>query len=130
MKKAPKKKAYEKKKSGKSLPAGFRLMQECPVCKAKYAESAAALLDRNQGAHLIHLSCAQCGNSVLLVAVFSPLGLSSVGMVTDLGKEDVLRVRDLEPINSDDVLGLHSWLSEKAEDVSFQFSFFSKNKDC
>lgn len=87
---------------------GARVLTRCPLCQAAYGPEAAQMVGAKDDAHLVHLSCAGCGNAVLALVLLSSVGVSSVGLVTDLSYEDVLRFRESAPVSADDVLAAHA----------------------
>jgi len=45
----------------------------------------------------------------------SSIGVSSIGLITDLSSDDVLKFQDAAPVTTDDVIELHQLLTrEKA----------------
>lgn len=68
------------------------------------------MLAESEGAHLVHLECETCGSAVVAVVMNNVLGLSTVGLLTDLTPEDVLKFRAAGTISTDDVLDLHGWI--------------------
>lgn len=97
----------------------LRLMNECPLCTKKYPASKKNILERRQGAQLVHLNCSHCQNSVLAVIVISQIGMSSVGMVTDLSPADVKRLRERQAISEEELLDFHRLLSEDKNILKF-----------
>ncbi len=97
-------------KSSESIFDKLRLMQECPLCGHGYEEDKVNLLEERADSHLVHITCGRCQNAILAMIVLSPIGISSVGMVTDLTARDVVRLRSKLPISEDDLLGFHELL--------------------
>ncbi len=89
------------------LQEGLKLMRQCPVCEKNYEIDHVDILEEHEGSHLVHMTCPNCKGAVLALIVISPIGMSSIGMMTDLTADDVLRMRDREPIVGDDILTLH-----------------------
>ncbi|MFH1947562.1 MAG: hypothetical protein ABIJ23_05410 [Candidatus Magasanikbacteria bacterium] len=98
------------KPSENSTEESLRVMNQCPVCKGSYQPVKKNILRKKGDAHLIHITCPHCSNSVMAVVLATPVGLSSVGMVTDLKANDVLRVYNQEAISEDELLGFHQLL--------------------
>lgn len=88
----------------------IRLLQQCPVCAKQYDPKQAKILEERGDAHLVHITCPHCLNSFLAVIVASQLGMSSVGMVTDLNDTDVKRLRAYQPISENELLDFHQYL--------------------
>lgn len=102
---------------GKSQPQpiqeGLRLMNQCPLCKQQHTADAASILIEKNGTHLVHITCPFCHNAILAVIVISSIGLSSIGMITDLQAADVMRLCDSEAISETELLNFHILLKNK-----------------
>lgn len=93
------------------LPSeSLRLISCCPVCNSHYNPMAAQVLEENEEAHLIHIECRKCGSSIVALVLTGGMGISSVGLITDLTSQDVLRFKHGDEISSDDVLDFHLML--------------------
>ncbi|MFZ2189176.1 MAG: hypothetical protein WA057_05030 [Candidatus Magasanikiibacteriota bacterium] len=95
----------------------IKLLQQCPICKGQYDAKQAKVVEERGEANLIHITCPHCSNSILAVIVVSQIGMSSVGMMTDLGENDVKRLRNKNSISEDELLDFHSLL--KANKLNF-----------
>lgn len=91
----------------------LRLISYCPICHTHYNPLAAQVLDERDDAHLIHIECRKCGSSIVALVLTGGLGMSSVGLVTDLTGDEVLKFRTRENIQADDVLTVHEALFQK-----------------
>lgn len=89
----------------------LRIISSCPVCNGRYAPGVMRVLEEKNDAHLVYLKCRRCQASVLAVVLANQLGVSSVGLVTDLDSADVLRVRRYATVTADDVLDVHAALT-------------------
>ncbi len=91
-----------------------RLISYCPLCERSYESPLRAkILDERDGAHLVHLQCSSCGSSVVALVLTSSLGITSVGLITDLTGEDVLRFKDQLSVAVNDVIELHQLMYRK-----------------
>lgn len=72
----------------------------------------AKILEEREDAHLIHIECRRCSSSIVALILTGGIGISSVGLITDLTSDDVLKFKGTEDITSDDVLNLHQALEE------------------
>lgn len=88
----------------------LRLMRACPMCGAAYREEQAVVLDADGPNHLVHLNCSRCHNALLTMVVVSALGMSSVGVVTDLSPADADRLGRQPPVTEEQVLAFHQLL--------------------
>lgn len=103
------------------LREGLKLMRECPICKQEFDENQVCFLEEKDPAHLVHLTCRECSSAVLAIMMFTPIGLSTIGIVTDLDPIDVVRLRKKERVSEDEVLDLHSLLQGSLEVQNFSF---------
>ena len=89
------------------IQEGLRLMNQCPVCKGAYRADQKNILEERNSAHLVHITCPHCLNSIVAVIVTTPIGLSSVGMLTDLTAEDVSRLSHRSSLSADEFFACH-----------------------
>ena len=95
------------------------LITHCPVCSLRYEPLEAKILDEGSNAHLVYIKCQNCHSSILAVIMASNFGLSSVGLITDLSGDDVLKFRDVEAISYDDVIEVHQFLNQEKVIVEY-----------
>jgi hypothetical protein len=88
----------------------LRLMRECPLCGGAYQEKQVEIIEENGSGHLVHITCDQCQNAILSLVVVSQIGMSSVGIVTDLSAIDARRLQKRPPVSEDVVLNFHQYL--------------------
>jgi len=82
----------------------LRLISYCPLCNTHYNPSEAKILDEKDGAHLIHIACKNCHSSIVAVVITGGIGISSVGLITDLTSKDVMHFKNEPAVNEDDVI--------------------------
>ena len=95
------------------LNEALRLMKHCPLCKQDYVAEKAKIVQKQNEAHLIHITCSNCANAVLVLLVISKLGISSIGIITDLVLKDVQKFLSKDVITEDDLLNFHELLENK-----------------
>lgn len=93
-----------------SLFDRLKLTRECPLCAHAYTSDDVRVLESGDNGHLVHMTCRNCQGAILAMVVASRLGMSTVGIVTDLDPVDVLRLRVVAPVSQDDVLNFHTSL--------------------
>lgn len=92
---------------------GLKLISFCPLCETHYNPMEAKVVGERGGAHLLHITCKKCSNSVIALVMANREGVSSVGLVTDLSFGDVVRFRESPAVDTDDVLELHGALEDE-----------------
>lgn len=103
-----------KRKSHHLSSEGLRLISYCPLCEASYNPLRARVLEERDEAHLVHIQCASCGSSIVALILSSSLGITSVGLVTDLTGDDVMRFKDESRLTADDMIDFHQVLFPEA----------------
>ena len=87
-----------------------KLLSLCPHCRAKYERLDTVIITESKDAELVHVKCRSCqGSIVALLFSTGPL-ISSIGLVTDLSQEDVVRFQKASELSEDDLLAYHEWL--------------------
>jgi hypothetical protein len=88
----------------------LRFISYCPLCEASYNPLRARILEERDDAHLVHIQCAKCGSSIVALILSSTVGITSVGLITDLTGDDVLHFKDSKKVTADNVLELHNFI--------------------
>ncbi len=91
---------------------GLRLVSYCPVCETRYNPMEANLLGEDGETRLLHVQCRKCQHSILALVLVNQVGASSVGLLTDLTYEDVLKFRTNRLVSINDVIDVHSALED------------------
>lgn len=101
-------------RKNRSLPLeDLRLITYCPLCHTHFNPLEAKILDEKGDSHLLHMECRGCHSSIVVLVLASELGVSSVGLVTDLKSDEVIKFKNLMEISCDDVLSVYKELNQK-----------------
>ncbi|MBI4435531.1 hypothetical protein HY630_02575 [Candidatus Uhrbacteria bacterium] len=92
---------------------GLKLVSFCPVCETRYNPMEARVLGEQGETHLLHVQCRKCQNSILALVLVNQVGASSIGLLTDLSYEDVVRAKTSRCVSVDDVIGVHQMLEAR-----------------
>lgn len=101
---------------------GLRLVSYCPVCEIRSKSMHARTLAAQGETKLMHIQCHKCQNAFLALVLVNQVGASSVGLLTDLAYDDVMRFRSHPDVSVNDVITVH----ERLEQGVFQMSFERK----
>lgn len=93
---------------------GVKLISYCPLCESSYNPREARVLGEKEDSHLLHIQCGNCANAIIALVLISSVGVSSVGLVTDLAFDEVHRFKERPPISTDDVIETHHLLKDEA----------------
>jgi len=110
--------AHSKKNTSPLFSDDVKLISYCPLCGSSYTPREAQILGEKEDSHLMHIQCGNCSNAIIALVIISSVGVSSVGMVTDLGFEEVDRFKSDRAVNTDDVIEVHHLLQN--EDKFFE----------
>lgn len=88
----------------------MRVVQVCPVCQTSYYPWQAQVLEERQEAHLIYVECHKCGSGQVALIITSAVGVSTLGLVTDLTPGDVVKFTSSDQVSVDDVMEIHQLL--------------------
>lgn len=88
----------------------LKIISCCPICNSRYSSIEAKILAEKNDAHLVYIKCRNCQTAILAVILANNLGVSSVGLVTDLNSDDILKFEKSKPISCDDVIEMHQSL--------------------
>lgn len=92
-------------------PDGLRLISYCPLCESEFNSMEARVLSVSGETSLVHVRCKGCQNAMLALVLTTQAGVSSVGLVTDLTYDDVVKFREEGRVSIDDVVAVHQSLT-------------------
>ena len=90
----------------------IRLVSYCPICETQYNPMEAKLLGEDGETKLLHVQCRKCQHAILALVLLNQVGASSVGLLTDLSYEDVMKFRSNPSVSVDDILRIHTALED------------------
>ncbi len=90
----------------------LKALVHCPVCDKEYRPVKMLLLSQEEKRSTLHLTCEACGASTLVYVSLSPMGVVSLGVLTDLEQTEARNLFQKAPISSDEVLQVHQFLKE------------------
>lgn len=103
------------KPSSSFYDEGVKLVSYCPLCGSSYTPLETKVLGEKDDSHLLHIRCGNCSNAIIALIMMSSVGVSSVGLVTDLAHDEVDRFKSEPHISTDDVIDTHHLLQSEGE---------------
>ena len=100
------------KKNHPFLDENLKLVSYCPLCENRYNLLEARVLEENETASLIYIRCRNCQSSILALIFNNQTGVGSVGLVTDLTADEVMKYRSGEGVTENDALDLYQVLQK------------------
>ena len=86
------------------------LMTHCPVFNLRYDPLESRVLRERGAGHLVHVSCGFCRSAIIAIIITNSVGINSIGLVTDMTADDVMKFGGNQPLTSDDVLEAYQFL--------------------
>lgn len=93
-------------------PEGLKLISRCPLCAENYQPFQASIVEEKEEAQLLHIQCRKCQSSIVALIVNGQLGLTSVGLITDLTSGDVEYFKDASRVSEAMVLEAYTQLKQ------------------
>ncbi|MFH1047422.1 MAG: hypothetical protein V1738_03910 [Patescibacteria group bacterium] len=105
--------ATSKKNTSPFFSEDVKLISYCPLCGSSFTPLQTQVLGEKEDSHLMHIQCGNCANAIIALVVISSVGVSSVGLVTDLAFEEVDRFKKNRAVSTDDVIDVHHLLQDE-----------------
>lgn len=90
----------------------FKPLIHCPICQKKYDPKRVLLLSEDERKTALHLTCGECGASSFVFVSLGRMGAVSLGMLTDLDREEAKAFYGKEAVSADDALSVHRFLRD------------------
>lgn len=84
---------------------------KCPICKKKYGQTKALVLEEETNKTTLHITCESCKISSLVFVSSGKVGVVSVGMLTDITREEAKSLYKGEAVSADNVIEIHEYLN-------------------
>lgn len=93
----------------KNAPTVF--LGVCPVCRRKLRDELLSVIDKNDMYALCCVTCVSCLSSLMFTVSSLEGGMiTTVGVLTDIQKEDLEMIKRKMPLSYDEVLDIHTYL--------------------
>lgn len=92
------------------------LSKFCDECGSVYQDDDVKIIQKDNSAIMVHLSCKNCGKTHL-ASIVKPLGITNrMPIKTDLLPTEINKFAGKKGISADDVLDIYEW-AQKTENV-------------
>ena len=88
----------------------IKLLASCPLCEADLNPVKAKIVECKEDLNLVHIQCHKCKGFILALVLKTGTDLSSIGLITDLDFNDVVKFKDEEKISADYVIRIYQFL--------------------
>lgn len=89
-----------------------KLLATCPHCAAEATQLESSVINQSEAAELVHVRCRSCQGSVVALLFSTGPIISSIGLITDLSREDAVRFQQADELSEDNLISLHEWLRQ------------------
>ena len=89
----------------------LRAVNRCPICDNSYQQEKARLHYKGDSTILVHITCEYCQSNFAAMVFSFGQGLSSVGAITDLHFDDLVRLYESPAIGSDEAIEAYQFLN-------------------
>lgn len=94
-----------------------QIISRCPLCNASYRMEDAQVVETTDESSMVYVECSRCKSSIVAVVAMSGMGMVSLGMVTDMNREDVERFRASPSMTGNELLEMIQLLQRKDRTV-------------
>ena len=85
-------------------------LAKCPICNKKYGQTKILVLEEDANKTTFHVTCESCKISSLVFVSSGKMGIVSLGMLTDLTREEARSLFKSEQVSVDNVIEVHEYL--------------------
>jgi hypothetical protein len=85
-------------------------LAKCPICNKKYGQAKILVLEEEMNRTTLHVTCENCKLSSLVFISSGKIGIVSLGMLTDLTRDEARSLFKGEAVSSDNVIEVHEHL--------------------
>lgn len=88
----------------------------CPICCSELKEESARVLEKKNATTQYCVTCVSCSSSLLFaVSLLNNNVTATIGILTDVQKDDLNLIKNSAQVSADDVLEIHKYLENYAQ---------------
>ncbi|MFA5995472.1 MAG: hypothetical protein WCW27_04145 [Patescibacteria group bacterium] len=91
-----------------------KIIAHCPICSADKQALQSNIVNHRNNAELLHIQCQACQGAVVALVFSSGSIVSSIGLLTDLTREEVLKFQNKSLLSEDYLIDLHHFFNQTA----------------
>jgi hypothetical protein len=107
-----KKMAKNKKTPGSKRGQNMDFLSKCTFCGADYEADDLTVLEEMEQKTTLHVTCGQCLTAAIFFLSNNQSGIVSLGMATDLDKEEVRQKFSRTVVSADEVIDVHQMVEK------------------
>jgi hypothetical protein len=90
-----------------------KMIARCPICSADKQALKLNVVNHRNNAELMHIQCQSCQSAVVALVFSSGPIVSSIGLLTDLAREEVAKFQNSPLLSEDHLIALHHFFNHK-----------------
>lgn len=91
---------------------GADILAKCTVCRSVFDRSEFIVLEDQARKTTFHVTCGKCNTSSLIFLSAAQGGAVGLGIVTDLNKEEAVKMFGREAVSADEIIDMHQLVSK------------------
>jgi DNA-directed RNA polymerase subunit RPC12/RpoP len=103
--------AKKKNFAGRKGKKNQELLFKCSFCGADFAQNDLLVLEEKEQKTTLHGACFECGAKTMVFVSSGQAGVMSVGMATDLDRQEVKSKFCQQVVGADDIIEIHEIVS-------------------
>lgn len=106
----------------KNLPAdrhgnSLDFLAKCSFCGSGFGVENLVLLEEQEQKTILHVTCSKCKTSAIFFLSNNQSGILSLGIMTDLDKDEVVQKFARGAVSADEVIDAHQFISGRSENL-------------
>jgi hypothetical protein len=97
------------------FPEGLKIVSHCPICHYNYNPAEVRVLEELDSAQLIYIKCRNCNSAIVALISINSMGISSIGLVTDLDGNEIQHFKEMSEVSGNDVISVYQTLENSKE---------------
>ncbi|MFA6383395.1 MAG: hypothetical protein WCX17_03155 [Parcubacteria group bacterium] len=92
-------------------------LSKCSFCGGGFSVENLVLLEEQEQKTILHVTCSKCNTSAIFFLSNNQAGILSLGIMTDLDKDEVIQKFARGAVSADEVINAHQFISSKGENL-------------
>ena len=88
------------------------ILAKCALCNGSFDQDDFVVLEEQEQRTTFHVTCGKCGTSSLVFLSANPGGAIGLGIATDLGREEAIKMFGQDAVSADEVIDAHQMMAE------------------
>jgi len=85
-------------------------LSRCSFCGNELEQNDLTILEEQDRGTMFHISCSRCGTSLISILSSNQTGIVSLGIATDLDRDEVKNKFSKKTISADEVIDVHEFI--------------------